>query len=263
MAQLETIPCTYFIKWTKLNKWYYGVRHAKGCHPSEFWQKYFTSSKYVKELLKEFGNPDIIQIRKTFEDAKKAILWERTVLTKMQVLHRDDSLNKNIAGSIIISPEKYISIAEKRKNSRTTYNSWDQSKEKNPMWGKRWITNGNISKVIKKNDILPDGWYEGRVVVNSQKKYNRRKDEGGFIKLKNSIWITNGVENKRISSHELIPSDWHRGHTVKDKNSIKGSSNTIWITDGIDNRKIHKLELIPEGWKRGRSNSFPGRWENN
>lgn len=255
-ANAETLPYTYFIKWTALNKWYYGVRYAKGCHPSEFWNKYFTSSTYVKKILNEFGNPDVIQIRKTFSSPEKSVEWEKKVLEKMKVLKRDDSLNMNIAGSIIISPEMYINIAQKRKSSRSSYNNWDTSKEKNPMWEKLWITNGTISKVVKKDAVIPDGWRAGRV-MNSAKGENNYNSSS----LKNTIWITNGIENKRINPNEIIPSDWYKGHTVKDSNTIRGSADTIWITNDIENKKIHKNSLIPNGWKRGRTNSFPGRWD--
>lgn len=263
MAQVKSLPYTYLIKWTALNKWYYGVRHAKGCHPSEFWKKYFTSSKYVKQLLKEFGNPDVIQIRKTFRDAKRAITWEKKVLTKMRVLERNDSLNMNIAGSIIISPEKYANVAKKRKSQKENYNSWDQTQEKNPMWGKRWITNGVESKVVEKDSVTPDGWQNGRKMCLSQnesKVIRSSRTTRYETSTKGTIWITDDIENKRIPSGEIIPSGWRRGHTVKDKNSIKGSSNTIWITDGAKNKKIHKTSSIPDGWRKGRSNSFPDRW---
>lgn len=44
---------TYLIGWSNHNKWYYGRRTAKNCHPNEFWKTYFTSSKYVKEFRKK------------------------------------------------------------------------------------------------------------------------------------------------------------------------------------------------------------------
>lgn len=37
------------------------------------------------------------------------------------------------------------------------------SKEKNPNYGKIWITNGNESKMILKTDQIPDGWRKGHV----------------------------------------------------------------------------------------------------
>jgi hypothetical protein len=54
-------PYTYLIGWSSTNKFYYGVRYAKKCNPSELFISYFTSSKHVKSYMKKHGNPDIIQ----------------------------------------------------------------------------------------------------------------------------------------------------------------------------------------------------------
>ncbi len=62
------IPYTYIIGWSLYNKYYYGVRYAKNCNPNDLWKTYFTSSKYVKEFRNNHGEPDIIQVRKTFEN---------------------------------------------------------------------------------------------------------------------------------------------------------------------------------------------------
>lgn len=93
-------PYTYLIGWSIINKYYYGVRFKNNCHPSEFWSKYFTSSKYVLALKKELGDPDIIQIRKTFNSVSKAIKWEKKVLSRLKIFHSEKWLNKNIAGAI-------------------------------------------------------------------------------------------------------------------------------------------------------------------
>jgi len=45
------IPYTYLIGWTSTNKYYYGVRFAKNCNPSELFITYFTSSKHVKNYI--------------------------------------------------------------------------------------------------------------------------------------------------------------------------------------------------------------------
>lgn len=87
-------PYTYLIGWSKFGRYYYGVRFAKGCHPSEFWKKYFTSSKFVTEFRKDHGEPDIIQIRKTFKTHTEACLWEGKVLKRLNVVNDDKWLNK-------------------------------------------------------------------------------------------------------------------------------------------------------------------------
>lgn len=87
------IPYTYLIGWSSLNKYYYGVRFAKGCNPSDLWVKYFTSSKIVKDFREKNGDPDIIQIRKTFKTSYQAILWESKVLRRLNVRYNHRMLN--------------------------------------------------------------------------------------------------------------------------------------------------------------------------
>jgi len=89
------IPYTYLIGWTNHNKWYYGVRFAKNCSPSELWRTYFTSSTHVKEFRKQYGEPDVIEIRKTFVDSLKAKTWEHKVLKKLNVINEEKWLNQN------------------------------------------------------------------------------------------------------------------------------------------------------------------------
>ena len=98
-------PYTYLIGWSEQNMFYYGVRYAKNCHPDDLWKTYFTSSKYVKEFREEHGDPDIIQIRKTFEDKRSAIDWEDKVLVRTKCYLREDFLNKNRSKGFDIPPE--------------------------------------------------------------------------------------------------------------------------------------------------------------
>ena len=90
-------PYTYLIGWTTQHKFYYGVRYAKNCSPTELWNKYFTSSKEVAAMKTIYGDPDIIQIRKVFLTKEHARLWENKVLRRLKVVSREDFLNKNDA----------------------------------------------------------------------------------------------------------------------------------------------------------------------
>lgn len=92
MKQQHT-PYTYLIGWSSLNKWYYGVRYAKNCNPSDLWVTYKTSSKIVKKFASENGNPDIILIRRQFTSIRKAQDWESKVLKKMNVAKDSRWLN--------------------------------------------------------------------------------------------------------------------------------------------------------------------------
>lgn len=104
---MEQIPYTYFIGWTKLNLFYYGSRYGKGCHPTDFWQTYFTSSKKVAALRLESGEPDLIQIRQEFDDVQSAMLWEKVVLRRMKVKSRKDFLNETMGNMPTMRGKKH------------------------------------------------------------------------------------------------------------------------------------------------------------
>lgn len=91
---MKNIPFTYLIGWSELNKWYYGVRYSKKCHPNDLWVSYFTSSHIVSEFVKTHGQPDIVQVRKTFKTVNEARIWEDRVQRRMNVIHDPKWLNR-------------------------------------------------------------------------------------------------------------------------------------------------------------------------
>ena len=95
-----TQPYTYLIGWPEHNKWYYGVRYANNCHPSDLWNPYKTSSKTVQEYISLYGDPSIKQIRRVFLCKESARIWENKVLKKLNVVFEDKWLNKTDNKSI-------------------------------------------------------------------------------------------------------------------------------------------------------------------
>jgi len=110
-------PYTYLIKWSKLGKSYYGAKYGKDANPSTFWKDYFTSSKYVQMMREEHGEPDVIQIRRTFDCREKALLWEKKVLTRIDAVNSLEYLNRGIGGSVMyeITPLAKLKMSEARK----------------------------------------------------------------------------------------------------------------------------------------------------
>ena len=49
-------------------------------------------------MIREYGDPDIIEVRRVFEDDHKCFEWEEKVLRKLNVLEEDKWLNRNIGG---------------------------------------------------------------------------------------------------------------------------------------------------------------------
>lgn len=89
------VPYTYLITHLPSKKVYYGVRFANGCHPTDLFDKYFTSSKVVRQLIKSDGIESFkIEIRRTFDSKEAAMLWENKVLKRMNVVKREDFLNQ-------------------------------------------------------------------------------------------------------------------------------------------------------------------------
>lgn len=108
---------TYLIGCKEHNKFYYGVRYKKNCSPEDLWTIYFTSSNEVKKFRKEFGEPDIIEIRRTFGDNPiKAQQWERKVILRMKCVRDDKWLNLGCWGiDMVSSPEKRARSPECRR----------------------------------------------------------------------------------------------------------------------------------------------------
>lgn len=94
-------PYTYLIGWSKLNKWYYGARYAQGCNPIDLWKKYFTHSNAVKDLRNKIGEPDIVEVRKTFSNQIDCIEWESKVLRRIKAAQKDYFLNGHNAKGFI------------------------------------------------------------------------------------------------------------------------------------------------------------------
>jgi len=90
------IPFTYYIEHLPTGKKYYGARWAKNCNPNDLWTTYFTSSKRIKQLIKEYGIGSFkVEIRKTFNNINDCKIWERKILKRLKVVESDIWLNLN------------------------------------------------------------------------------------------------------------------------------------------------------------------------
>jgi len=179
-------PYTYLIGWSDQQKYYYGVRYKNNCNPSDLWVTYFTSSKHVKIFREHYGEPDIIEIRKTFVDKKTALLWEQKVLKKLKIKTNNKWLNVAIG---MPSFEKRKHSEEYKKHmseimkNRDAY--WMKNKKRPEhslcISNKMWITNGFEEKYIDKTENIPIGFRKGRKAFDQQWK----SKIGGDKKSKN------------------------------------------------------------------------------
>lgn len=237
---------TYLIGWSKHNRWYYGLRYGNKCSPEkDFWIKYFTSSKYVKEFRKTYGEPDVIQIRKKFDNYLLAIKWEEKVLSKLNIFNDSKWLNKNISGAIkpmigiehprygTITPDfvkEKISIKNKinskgRKNGMFGKNHTDYSinlmKENrkgltagknNPMYGKKH-TQETIAKMkSKSNNKGSKNPMYGKKHTEQTKKLLSEKNKGEnsskFIGYYYTPWGTYSSAGDAARNSPIKISSW-------------------------------------------------------
>lgn len=190
-------PYTYLIGWSKYNKWYYGVRYSKKCSPSDLWKTYFSSSNHVKQFREIHGDPDIIQIRRTFINTSSALLWETRVLKRMKV----------------ISDSKWLNATDNKAISDIYAFS---------SHGNIWINNGVIEKYIKNDCEIPEGWIKGRI-YKKRKKRGTPSDET-ILKIKKAL-----TGKRKPQGHGKKVGDFNRGK----KRSIKICENISKARKGI------------------------------
>lgn len=91
---------------------------------------------------------------------------------------------------------------------------------------RHWYTNGTDNIYIKSDEVIPDGYYKGRVISDATKA----KQE---LAMRNMSDSTKAERNRKLSID---------------------TSNRIWINNGVVNKYINKNAEIPEGFVRGRCN---------
>ncbi len=92
------MPYTYIIGWRKHDKFYYGVRYAKGCSPEDLWVDYFTSSRIVERFRKQHGEPDLVRVHKLFDQEMPARLYEERFLCRVKAASSSRWLNQHNGG---------------------------------------------------------------------------------------------------------------------------------------------------------------------
>jgi hypothetical protein len=123
----DRTPYFYLILHKPSGKKYAGAKWAKGCHPSQFFSNYFTSSKVVKALIEQDGieSFEVLEI-KTVDDIDLSCIpsYETRWLNDHQCAQSKEWLNqannsyKNIHWTKHKTPEEIAEIKRKISESR-------------------------------------------------------------------------------------------------------------------------------------------------
>lgn len=146
-SMVDRTPFTYFIAWyknDKIEKCYYGVKHGKGCHPKMLWVNYFTSSKLVKSLRKEQGEPNIIYIHRVFDNTKDARDFEQNTLTILN--NKYNFTDKNYIGKWLNR-----SVGAGRPDNTGAVRSEEQIRNHSILMSGRKLSEEHIEKIRKSN----------------------------------------------------------------------------------------------------------------
>ena len=222
-----TIGYTYYITFLPTGQIYYGSKCSKGSHPDNFWKTYFTSSKLVKDLIKQFGlNAFTFKIRKIFkDDPKLAQSWERRVLKKIKAGERLDFLNKsNGVAPILVSWKnpfygKTHSEETKKKMSEAAIRRTRNTSECN-MYGKKH------SK-------------ETRDIMSSQRKgknYIEKYGEEKAIEIKEKL-------SKKLSGKNNPMYGKERLDMLGDKNPAKQEEVRKKLSEAAKLREVRKRKI--------------------
>lgn len=242
-------PYTYLIGWKNQNKFYYGVRYANGCDPTEFLVTYFTSSIEVKKMIESHGLPDIVQIRRVFNSIEKARLWEHKVLRRMQVVKSDKWLNQTDNKSIAPRTGSLNHMFGKSGELSHRFGTTQSEKSKKIIGEKSRLKKGK----------MPEGFSEKMSKIVTGRKHSELSKEKISVALTGRSFSSE--HKKKISlNHADVSGEnnpfFGKKHTPEQKILMsKQRTGTIMINkDGIIKRICKDLleSYLQQGWIRGK-----------
>lgn len=241
-------PYVYFLKNKTTNLKYIGVRHAKNCHFTDFWVKYFTSSKLVKNLITIYGKEDFeFKVLKIFNTAFEALKYENS-LTVIAAKRKD---YLNIHPGFITNEEDFLINEEKMKIIHSLTGKLTFAKK----LGFHKYTKEEKLEVSRKGGIISTinnlenktGVWSKESQIKTQKTLKEKQLSAYYnpllrekICLKgglNSIFSKNYYEKNNLSEEDRINKQRERGKKGGPKN--KGF---FWYTNGIKSFKYTKKE---------------------
>lgn len=243
---------------------YYGVRFAKTADPDTFWKddKYRTSSKLVKALIKQYGDHDFYtEVRRVFDNSESAIGWESRVNRRLAVpsikfLNLDACQQPH---ETIQCKEQCKRITHIESNTCMTVpirfplpQGWVQGNKnhKGPRSGRRWYYDPITDKA---SHINPENIDVTGLIIG---KRPNRDSNSAALKAKNLHWFTDGISSKQLDS---CPPNWYPGRTKSEKEKLlcatanKKFKGMKWINNNIEQTRISPTENLPTGWKYGRT----------
>jgi hypothetical protein len=250
---------TYLIVNEINNKWYYGVKYAKGCNVKELFESYFSSSELVKCELQKFGrNAFRAEVRRVFKDVDSAKNWEVKVLRRMKVRTNGHSYNKHYNRGFVThcgenNPAKRLDVRAKLRSSASGRVMSLESVEK----GKISNIKRNIALLLrsrKTHDLLTmrkqkKDLYGKYIQFLNQYKPNCTRIISFFVQLLSACENMPKVYPKNRKGWKLTEEQSRqRGNRIS-----KSLSGRMWFTspDLTEMKRVYHKDEVPSNWIRG------------
>ena len=215
-------PYTYLIGWTNLNRWYYGVRYSKTCHPTDLWNPYKTSSKIVSKFIKTHGEPDIRIVRRTFNSVNQARIWEHRVLLKLNVINNEKWLNghNTIAFDSSLVPRGDQHWTRKNPEKLAKRQRHREYRKGDQHWTNQETESAHRHRTRMNGDMNPNNFLHNKILSSERLKINNPVNLPG-VKNKIKETLTGYKHPRKICEHcgkDVADSIYTRWHGTKCKN---------------------------------------------
>lgn len=191
----------YRVKNKITGEFYIGSRYSYKDIESDLWIVYFTSSRYVKNLINKYGKESFIPIIiKIFNDKELCFREEQDLIYKS--IEDPLCLNKHYfkdGKKVFLHFECNEETKLKISNSNTGKTRSNISEDER----KRWTLPGRNSCLLSESKI------------KRKKTFSEIKHQSGNKNSQyGSIWITNGINNQKHKKDMPIPIGWYRGRKM-------------------------------------------------
>jgi hypothetical protein len=195
------MPYLYQVENKITKEFYIGSRYSYDDVKSDLWVVYFTSSRYVKALIRQFGKDSFISsIIEIFDTKENCFLKEQELISKS--IGNKLCLNKHYfknGKKIFLHFECNNETKRKISLANTGKNRSNISEEEK----RRWTLPGREKSLLPESKIKRKDTFSK---INHQLG-NKNSQYG-------TIWITDGINNKKQDKEIMIPFGWYRGRTL-------------------------------------------------
>jgi hypothetical protein len=192
-------PYFYKIKHLPSGKYYIGSQYGKNSDPSNLWNSYTTSSKYVQELIESTGK-DSFRIIKCVArlDAKE---YEAKFLKRLykffgKYKFLSVMINRNVAPGILLTPETIKKANAKRKVSNSIA-AKKLFKEGRHNFQKKPASQCPHVRKLKSDSMMGNNYGSFRNITEELKKVLSEKSKGNTNVRGTKWWYNESTGNKK------------------------------------------------------------------